>query len=131
MADVDFFKKVNDTYGHMAGDHILREMGRLMMGILRKGDLGGRYGGEEVIFFLRETPLPGAVSFAERVRKIVESHPFIHEGKKIPITISMGVATSVGDNFSSPDSLIKAADEFLYKAKQSGRNRVVSLMSQS
>lgn len=131
MADIDFFKKINDTHGHPAGDHVLKDMGRLMQNILRKGDLAGRYGGEEIIFFLRETPLPGAVAFAERIRKIIENHPFIFDGKKIPVTISMGVATSTENNFQASADFIKAADQFLYKAKSSGRNRVVCVMTQS
>jgi len=130
MADIDFFKRINDTHGHLAGDAVLRDLGIQINQILRKGDLAGRYGGEEVIFFLRETPLPGALVFAERVRKIVEIHPFIFETKKIPVTISLGIATLNQDNFDSPQQLIKAADEFLYKAKQAGRNRVVCCMTQ-
>lgn len=129
MCDIDFFKKINDSYGHLAGDAVLRDLGRMLLNILRKGDLAGRYGGEEIIFFLRETPLPGAMSFAERIRKIIESHPFIYEGQKIPVTVSMGVAASVNNNFSSIGDLIKSADGFLYKAKQSGRNRVVCMMT--
>lgn len=130
MCDIDFFKKINDSLGHLAGDAVLRDLGRTLFNILRKGDLAGRYGGEEIIFFLRETPLPGAVTFAERIRKIIENHLFIYEGKKIAVTVSMGVATSVSGNFNSVPELIKTADDFLYKAKQSGRNRVVSMMTQ-
>lgn len=130
MCDIDFFKKINDTYGHLGGDQVLRDLGLQISPMLRKGDLAGRYGGEEVIFFLRETPLSGAMVFAERVRKLVESHPFLYEGKRISVTVSMGVATFLQDNYPSPDLLIKAADEFLYKAKQTGRNRVVCMTSQ-
>jgi two-component system cell cycle response regulator len=130
MCDIDFFKKINDTHGHLGGDQVLKELGQLILQILRKGDLAGRYGGEEIIFLLRETPLSGALVFAERVRKLVESHPFVYEGKKISVTVSMGMATVLQDNYSSPDLLIKAADDFLYKAKQAGRNRVVCPISQ-
>ncbi len=130
MCDIDFFKKINDTHGHPGGDQVLKELGQLILQILRKGDLAGRYGGEEIIFLLRETPLSGALVFAERVRKLVESHPFVYEGKKISVTVSMGMATVLQDNYSSPDLLIKAADDFLYKAKQAGRNRVVCPISQ-
>ena len=131
MCDIDHFKKVNDTYGHQAGDAVLRDVGRLFSNILRKGDLAGRFGGEEILFFLRETPLPGAVAFAERIRKIVENHPFIYEGQKIPVTVSMGVATLNNDNYESVAEMLKAADEFLYRAKQTGRNRVVCMMNKS
>jgi diguanylate cyclase (GGDEF)-like protein len=125
MCDIDFFKKINDTYGHLGGDQVLKELGQQISQILRKGDLAGRYGGEEIIFLLRETPLTGALVFAERVRKLVESHSVFYEGQKISVTVSMGLATALQDNYPSADLLIKAADELLYKAKQAGRNRVV------
>jgi len=130
MCDIDFFKKINDTFGHLGGDHVLKELGQQILQILRKGDLAGRYGGEEIIFLLRETPMSGALVFAERVRKLVESHPFVFDGKRISVTVSMGMATVLQDNYPSPDLLIKAADDFLYKAKQAGRNRVVCPISQ-
>lgn len=126
MSDLDHFKKVNDTLGHLAGDFVLKETGKLYLSILRKGDLVGRYGGEEVIFMLRDTPLQGAKIFAERIRKMIESHAFVFEGKQIPVTISIGLATYLDENFKNPEALIKEADEYLYKAKQSGRNRVSS-----
>lgn len=128
VCDLDFFKKINDTYGHLAGDKVLHETGRLFLNILRKGDLVGRYGGEEIVFFLRETPLPGAKVFAERLRKLIETHIYMYESKKIPVTASFGVATLTNDNYKDVAELIKVADEFLYKAKQSGRNRVECLM---
>ena len=131
MCDIDFFKRINDTYGHLGGDYVLKELGRQIGIVLRKGDLAGRYGGEEIIFFLRETPLAGALSFAERIRKIIESHSFTFEAKKIAVTVSMGIATVLQENYSSPQQLIQAADEYLYKAKQSGRNRVVCSITQS
>ncbi len=127
MCDLDHFKKINDNYGHLGGDLVLKELGGMILNVLRRGDSVGRYGGEEIIFFLRETPLPGAKVFSERLRMLVENHPFIFEGKKIPATISIGVATCTEDNYSTMHELIKAADEFLYKAKQTGRNKVVAL----
>ncbi|TVQ79560.1 MAG: GGDEF domain-containing protein [Bradymonadales bacterium] len=128
MGDIDHFKKTNDTYGHLAGDQILRDLGIIMRNLLRKGDVAGRYGGEEVVFLLRETSLPGAKSFAERLRQVVEGHSFLFEGKKIPTTLSLGVATLQNDNFKTPKDLIKKADEYLYEAKKAGRNRVHCLI---
>lgn len=126
MTDIDHFKKVNDSLGHLAGDLVLRECGNLFLSVLRKGDLVGRYGGEEVIFMLRDTPLQGARIFAERVRKMIENHSFVFESKRIPTTISLGISTYLNDNYENPEAAIKDADEYLYKAKQTGRNRVCS-----
>lgn len=131
IGDIDFFKKVNDTYGHLAGDLILKETGKLLIKRLRKGDIGARYGGEEMIFFLRDANLEGAEVFAEQLRKLIETHHFEYESQKIPITISLGCATFSDSNFENPTDLIKAADEFLYEAKKSGRNRVCSKMKDS
>ncbi len=128
LVDIDFFKKINDTRGHLAGDYVLKEMGRLLLHVLRRGDLVGRYGGEEIIYMLRETPLPGAKIFAEKIRKLVEEHPFYYEKSQIRVTVSIGIASSTEENFDTPADLIKAADEFLYKAKQTGRNRVCCLI---
>lgn len=128
IADIDFFKKINDTHGHLAGDYVLKELGRILLNVLRKGDTAGRYGGEEMIFLLRETPLLGARTFAERLRQLIEGHSFIFEGKKIPVTISLGAATYTQENHKSPTELIKAADEYLYKAKNAGRNRTFCLI---
>jgi diguanylate cyclase (GGDEF)-like protein len=124
IGDIDFFKKVNDTYGHLAGDFVLKETGKLLTKRLRKGDVGARYGGEELIFFLRDTNLEGALVFAEQTRNLIEEHRYQYEGRDIPITISLGCATFYDSNFSTALELIKAADEYLYQAKQSGRNRV-------
>ncbi|MBN8555489.1 MAG: GGDEF domain-containing protein [Deltaproteobacteria bacterium] len=127
LCDLDHFKKVNDTYGHMAGDLVLKETGRLLLNVTRKGDLVGRYGGEEIIVLLRDTPLQGAKIFADKLRQLIQKHPYIYEGKKIQVTASFGVATFSDENYQSTTDLIKVADEFLYKAKQSGRNRVACL----
>lgn len=128
MADIDFFKKINDTYGHLAGDQILRELGRMITNVLRRGDVGGRYGGEEMIFLLRETGLPGAKVFGERLRQLVQNHSFIYDGQKIPVTISLGAATFTHQNFSQAMDLIKSADGYLYEAKKAGRNRLACLI---
>jgi len=128
MGDIDHFKAINDTHGHLAGDAILKELGLLVLNMLRKGDVAGRYGGEEIIFLLRETSLPGARIFAERLRTLVENHSFHSEGKKIPVTLSLGIATLQSENFDSPKDLLKSADDFLYRAKKAGRNRTLCLI---
>ncbi|MDB5038877.1 MAG: domain/GGDEF domain protein, partial [Bacteriovoracaceae bacterium] len=128
LLDIDHFKKVNDTHGHPGGDLVLKQLGTLLLNILRKGDAAGRYGGEELIFSLRETPLAGAKIFAERLRRLIETHSFIYEGKRIPVTASFGAATFTNLNYKNAAELVKVADEYLYKAKKGGRNRVACLI---
>jgi diguanylate cyclase (GGDEF)-like protein len=128
MADLDFFKNINDSFGHLAGDFVLKETGRIILNVLRKGDIAVRYGGEEIVFILRETALPGARIFAERLRELIANHHFYFEGKKIQVTISLGIATSTQGNFNRPEDLIAQADHFLYQAKKSGRNRSYCLI---
>lgn len=128
LLDIDHFKAINDTHGHPAGDFVLKQMGGLFTSILRKGDLCGRYGGEEIIFSLRDTALEGARIFAERLRKIIENHHFFFEEKKIPVTASFGVATYEKQNYKNTFEMIKAADQLLYVAKRAGRNQVAHLL---
>lgn len=128
LLDVDHFKKINDTHGHAAGDMVLKQLGGLFLNILRKGDICGRYGGEEIAFCLRDTPLVGGKHFSERLRRLIETHSFVFDEKKIPVTASAGVATFTSQNLKSADDLIKEADRFLYKAKNNGRNRVECLI---
>jgi diguanylate cyclase (GGDEF)-like protein len=122
MFDIDFFKRVNDNYGHLAGDFILKEIGFLTKKVIRSSDVFGRFGGEEFILILPETKIVGALKLAERLRKAVENHDFIFNGQKIPITISLGV-TSVSKT-DSVESLFDRCDMALYEAKRKGRNRV-------
>jgi diguanylate cyclase (GGDEF)-like protein len=126
MFDIDHFKQCNDTFGHRAGDFILRELSDLVRERARKVDVVARYGGEEFALILPEIELKGAQSFAEKLRILVEATPFNFEGRKIPVTISVGVADLTPD-VATYDDLIKRADARLYKAKSSGRNRVVGL----
>lgn len=115
MADIDYFKKYNDTNGHQAGDELLRKMSKLLQDSLRSEDIVFRYGGEEFMIFLDHTDKKGAQLVAERMRNTVSVY--------MPATISIGVATfpEDGDNF---EALISQADTALYKAKDEGRNRV-------
>jgi diguanylate cyclase (GGDEF)-like protein len=123
--DIDHFKKVNDTYGHDAGDFILKEFSTLIKaGFLRPKDVLARYGGEEFIILMGGTSGKHAMDLAEKVRAAIETHPFIYEGTRIPITTSLGVA-ELATGVESTQTLLKAADKALYSAKQSGRNRVV------
>ncbi len=122
MFDIDFFKKINDTYGHLAGDYVLKELSTLIKKRLRPDDVFARYGGEEFAALLPETPLDGAGAIAEDLRRRVQDKQFVFEGETIPVTISMGCAELKPDMDST--GFLKAADEKLYEAKRGGRNRV-------
>ena len=122
MIDIDYFKKINDTYGHLAGDFILKKVAEIMKSLIRDTDICGRFGGEEFIIALPNTKIIGALRLAERIRKTIENTSFDYNGKKIKITLSIGV-TSASKN-DSIYSLIERADEALYEAKRKGRNRV-------
>jgi diguanylate cyclase len=120
--DIDHFKNVNDTYGHDAGDVILKSLGLLFRRYARDVDIIGRFGGEEFVAILPHTDKNGAYVFGEKIRKIVEKSKFMYKKIRIPITISSGVAERKEVN--SQEELLKKADERLYLAKKSGRNKV-------
>lgn len=122
--DLDHFKKVNDTYGHDAGDFVLREFAQLIRTQLRTKDIFARYGGEEFIILMGNTNATDAAEVAEKMRASVELHPFIYEGKRIPVTSSMGLA-ELETGIESATTLLKRADQALYEAKKTGRNRLV------
>jgi diguanylate cyclase (GGDEF)-like protein len=128
MLDLDYFKKLNDTYGHPAGDAALRSLARLLNQHLRKGDHAARYGGEEFVVILPGADEDRATQAAERLREALEKHRFVHEGARIALSASLGVAVWPADG-KDPDALLAAADRGLYAAKQSGRNRVVAASS--
>jgi diguanylate cyclase (GGDEF)-like protein len=122
LMDVDHFKSVNDTHGHAAGDQVLAAIGGLLRRGLRTPDVPARWGGEEFVVVLRQTDGTGALVAAERIRKAVESLVIDSNGKRIPVTVSIGVAEfSVED---SAETLIDRADNAMYRAKTAGRNRV-------
>jgi two-component system cell cycle response regulator len=125
MFDIDFFKSVNDTYGHLAGDHILKELGELLKSRVRREEIVARYGGEELVILLPETDKDGAVMVAEQMRDKVENHVFLFANKKIKITVSGGVAEVMESDYDF-NELIAYTDERLYVAKKAGRNKVVS-----
>lgn len=122
MFDIDHFKAVNDTYGHLAGDHILKRVAELVSKHVRKEELFSRYGGEEFSIIMPETTGEKAHIFCEKIRRMIESTPFEFEGKEIQVSISLGIAEM--NRHREPLAFIKAADDFLYQAKRNGRNRV-------
>jgi two-component system cell cycle response regulator len=125
MCDLDRFKSVNDTFGHQAGDAVLKQLARILRTEVREIDRAGRYGGEEFMLLLPGTVLDAAVTFAERVRKQIEGHTFTFEGGSIQRTASFGVSAWPHPRIQHCDGLVRAADEALYVAKETGRNRVI------
>ncbi len=126
MIDIDFFKKVNDTYGHMAGDYVLKGVAGRIGKALRDEDILARYGGEEFTVVLRGTDKEGAIQLAERIRELVAAEPFSFEKQSIACAISVGVATLYQGNFPTAAEMLAKADACLYKSKQGGRNRVTA-----
>ena len=131
MFDIDHFKKINDTYGHLAGDAVLKTVADVIRKNIRHtGDTaysGYRYGGEELTVILPKAPLAKAMDVAERLRRAVEEKKITTlDGDHIKVTISLGIAEMNGD-IRGPQQLIARADEALYKAKESGRNKVCTV----
>ena len=121
MFDLDHFKSVNDTYGHLAGDYVLKHLAGVIKNRIRREDVLARYGGEEFAIILPEIDHQHALVFAEKIRRLVERTSFNFENTALPITISVGVSTATAD-VAGPDELIRLADEKLYEAKAAGRN---------
>ncbi len=124
IADIDFFKKVNDTYGHAVGDDVLKCVAQLFQQSSRSTDLAARYGGEEFTMLLPETHLDDAIAFAEKLRALIEQTPIETQAGSLHVTISLGVATVPHSRIRSPKELIVCADRALYRAKKAGRNQV-------
>jgi diguanylate cyclase (GGDEF) domain len=125
MCDIDHFKKVNDTYGHAAGDEVLKQFAHILSEEAREIDRVGRYGGEEFLLLLPGTVLDAAVTFSERLRERVDAHTFSYEGGTLKRTVSFGVASWPHPKIRGREAMLKAADDALYVAKETGRNRVV------
>ncbi|HEY1959959.1 MAG TPA: GGDEF domain-containing protein [Polyangiaceae bacterium] len=125
MFDVDLFKRINDTFGHVAGDQVLARLAQVTQSTVRAEDVFGRYGGEEFAVLCRGIALGDAATMAERLRATVAGTQFVYEAGLIPVTISIGVAAYPEVAVQNGIELIAAADEALYGAKRSGRNRVV------
>ncbi len=124
MFDIDHFKRINDERGHLAGDYALRELSACVRESVRKEELFARYGGEEFAVVLPETTPEDAVAFAERVRVEVAARAFEYDGEPFSLTISLGVACTLGTNVDNAEALILLADKALYRAKEDGRNLV-------
>jgi two-component system cell cycle response regulator len=126
MIDLDHFKRINDTYGHLIGDDVLRDTAALLQALVRENDLVARYGGEEFVILLPETDDAGADGFAERVRAAVTAHRFaVRPGEEpLSLTASIGVATFPAARIESAEDLFARADAALYRAKAEGRDRV-------
>ena len=125
MADLDHFKRINDQFGHPAGDEVLRQVARLLAEGCRESDTHARYGGEEFVVVAPETTAQAAADFAERLRTSLCARPLEVHGKAVEVTASFGVADNEG--LKTPEELIQAADEALYRAKSAGRNCVMGL----
>jgi len=124
ILDIDHFKNVNDTYGHLAGDYVIRELSVIMKNQFRKSDVICRFGGEEFIIALPATNLMRAMVPAEKFRQAIEEHIFTYDGQEIPVTISLGIAQVMNWVDEDYHHTIARADLALYNAKNSGRNRV-------
>ena len=127
MIDLDHFKMVNDTHGHLCGDRVLQEFAHLLDESIRKYDVACRYGGEEFAMILPDTDHDKATALCERFRKRVKGHPFTYENETLHITASIGVTACVANDNTSGEQLIDLADKALYEAKNSGRDRVIAV----
>ncbi len=126
MVDIDHFKSINDTFGHIAGDAVLKDIAAVFCTYLRSADKYGRFGGEEFLIIFDRTSLHDAQIISERIRKMVMEHKTVYENHAITVTISIGLASNENSQINDAESLIKLADEKLYLAKKNGRNQVVS-----
>jgi diguanylate cyclase (GGDEF)-like protein len=125
LFDIDRFKAINDTFGHLAGDKVLATIGQHLLRLVRTEDVVARYGGEEFAVLCRDTDARNARVLAERLRRAIEQLAIVHNGRRLAITISVGVAAVPGLDITQAEQLIAAADAALYEAKRAGRNRVV------
>jgi diguanylate cyclase (GGDEF)-like protein len=126
LFDIDRFKDRNEQYGHLGGDYALRELAAFVRKGIRKEELFARYGGEEFAVVLPEATLEVGRIVAERIRDLVATHCFVYDGHAFSLTVSIGLATTLGDQSMTPERLIRLADEQLYQAKHKGRNCVVA-----
>jgi diguanylate cyclase (GGDEF)-like protein len=126
MFDIDHFKKINDTHGHLAGDYALSTLARVVSETIRQEDVFARYGGEEFAVICRGIDLLGAKAFGERIRRCVDAQQFVYSGVDIKVTVSVGVAEVPESGMKERIELVGAADDALYQAKRQGRNRVVA-----
>ena len=123
LFDIDHFKHINDTYGHLAGDAVLRQIGTLVNSRVRRDDVVARTGGEEFSIIVPEIQLEGASELARKLNRLIDDEQFEFEGTRMDVTISLGVA-EWNESFESGEDIVRAADQKLYEAKRTGRNRV-------
>jgi diguanylate cyclase (GGDEF)-like protein len=126
IIDLDFFKKVNDTYGHAVGDEVLKAVAQMFQESIRSTDLAARYGGEEFGVMMPETDMDDAIAFAEKIRSLIETTSIDTQAGSISVTVSIGVSTIPHPKIHSAKELIVSADKALYRAKKGGRNQVQS-----
>ena len=127
MVDIDYFKKVNDSYGHSAGDECLKIVASSLKSLVKRpADAVSRFGGEEFVMTLPNTDLPGASHLAEHIREYIEALSIEIPDHSLQLTISLGVATTIPSVEVEPEALFSLADEALYTAKDNGRNQVVA-----
>lgn len=124
MLDIDFFKKINDQWGHEVGNQALIHLSRLLQQTVRKLDIPCRYGGEEFTVILPDTNLAACLPVAERIRQVIEESPLNIAGQPLHMTVSLGITTYSDKQEVTVEDLVKQADKYLYQAKESGRNRV-------
>jgi two-component system, cell cycle response regulator len=124
MVDVDHFKEVNDKHGHLFGDHVLHELGKVFQESVREIDIVARYGGEEFVIILPQTHFSGSLTVADRVWRSVGAHEFRQEKTGVRITVSIGISFFPNKNVASVEQLVAFADQALYQAKREGRNRI-------
>ncbi len=130
MLDIDHFKHVNDTHGHLAGDAVLTNLATVLTKAVRNEDVVARFGGEELAVILRAIPIEPATSLAERLRKLIENTTTLHQGRELRATVSIGVAGYPSTRAETLEQLVEAADRALYRAKHGGRNRVARASGQ-
>src|SRR5690606_9118863 len=120
------FKEVNDTHGHLAGDHVLQRLSALIMNALRTEDAFCRLGGEEFGLIMRDCGCQEATQLAERIRALVQQTAFVYGGKEVPVTLSLGIRSYDPAEHRCAQDLVEDADRLLYRAKREGRNRVIA-----
>ncbi|MFM5368026.1 GGDEF domain-containing protein [Aeromonas veronii] len=124
MIDIDYFKKINDAFGHLAGDAVLKDLAKIFVRSLRRNDIVARIGGEEFVILLRDVTPDIAYETMERIRKVVEHYTFNYQSSHFKVTISIGLA-EYSFRYENVDQWISIADEKLYEAKRLGRNKSV------
>jgi diguanylate cyclase (GGDEF)-like protein len=125
LMDIDYFKNLNDTYGHLCGDYVLKTVAQLLKSNVRATDLVARYGGDELAVMLIETNTKSALEVAEKLKQAVASHAFQWQTQKLSVNVSIGLASAPAQGVQDASDLVNGADRALYQAKKAGRNAVI------